>query len=682
MYRRNALLSSALVLALVVTLGLPGIAGARGGPTANGPGVSLDKVMSGREAMGALGDRLPDVARSHGMTPDELRQHLATDPHMKVDRSGRLFYADPPLEAPAGASEADGSPQAAPAPEDAFTLHSRPGAARTIYLDFDGHVLTGTAWNSWKGIDTIVCPPWDTDGGPDTFTDAERAKIVEIWQRVAEDYAPYDVDVTTDYTGESVLTRSSTSDGTYGVRALVSPVSSYFGSYGGLAYVGVFDAVGDYYKPCLVFPEMLANGTKYIAEATSHEVGHTLGLSHDGTSSSSYYRGHGTGETGWAPIMGTAYYKSLSQWSRGEYAGANNQQDDLVVMTQNGLEFRADDHGDGLQTATDLGTGPSASADGLLSPRTDADLFAFVCESGQVQFDIVPAELGPNLDIEVQLLDADGGLVTLDNPTGGLAASVSAVVPAGTYYVRVDGAGEGDPLTGYSDYGSLGAYSVSGSFTSPGGEPPPDDPPADDPPPPSNEAPIADISAAPVRGVAPLVVDLDGTGSSDPDGSVVAFDWDLGDGAVADSEALDHTYQQPGTYVVELVVTDDDGATDAASVTIVVDEPASAATMRVEAIDITFRSVKGGAQALAAVRVTDADGVPVEGATVVGSWGGLARGSTDAATDSNGIATLVSKKLRKPGTVTISVTSVAKSGATYEPSLNLLSSASAEFAGY
>jgi PKD repeat protein len=682
MYRRNALLSSALVLALVVTLGLPGIAGARGGPTADGPGVSLDKVMSGREAVGALGDRLPDVARSHGMTPDELRQHLATDPHMRVDRNGRLFYADPALEAPAGVVDEAAEPQAAATPDDAFLLHSRPGAARTIYLDFDGHVLTGTAWNSWKGIDTIVCPPWNTDGAPDVFTDAERAKIVEIWQRVAEDYALYDVDVTTEYTGEAVLTRSSISDDVYGVRALVSPISSYFGSYGGLGYVGVFDSTGDYYKPCLIFPEMLANGAKYIAETVSHEVGHTLGLSHDGTSSSSYYRGHGTGETGWAPIMGTAFYKDLSQWSRGEYADANNQQDDLVVMTQNGLEFRADDHGDDLQTATDLGTGPSASADGLIATRTDTDLFAFVCEAGQVQFDIAPAALGPNLDIEVELLDTDGGLVTSDNPTGELAASVSAVVPAGTYYVRVDGVGEGHPLIGYSDYGSLGAYRLSGSFTSPGGEPPPDDPPADDPPPPSNEAPTADVSAAPVRGAAPLVVDLDGTDSSDPDGSVVAFDWDLGDGEVAESAALGHTYQQPGTYVAELVVTDDDGATDAASVTIVVDEPTPAATMRVEAIDITFRNVRGGAQALAAVRVTDADGMPIEGATVTGSWSGLARGSTDAATDSNGVATLASKKVRKPGTITISVTNVAKSGATYDASLNLLSSASAEFAGY
>ncbi|KAF6260322.1 hypothetical protein COO60DRAFT_898787 [Scenedesmus sp. NREL 46B-D3] len=55
-------------------------------------------------------------------------------------------------------------------------------------------------------------------------------------------------------------------------------------------------------------------------EATSHEVGHNMGLSHDGTASVGYYRGHGD----WAPIMGVAYSRNVSQWSRGDYSGANN----------------------------------------------------------------------------------------------------------------------------------------------------------------------------------------------------------------------------------------------------------------------------------------------------------------------------------------------------------------------
>jgi hypothetical protein len=48
---------------------------------------------------------------------------------------------------------------------------------------------------------------------------------------------------------------------------LISPISSYFGNYGGIAYVGAFDSTGDYNKPALIFPEKLSNSEKYIAEA-------------------------------------------------------------------------------------------------------------------------------------------------------------------------------------------------------------------------------------------------------------------------------------------------------------------------------------------------------------------------------------------------------------------------------
>ncbi len=91
-----------------------------------------------------------------------------------------------------------------------------------------------------------------------------------------------------------------------------------------------------------------AGNEKYVAEAISHEAGHNMGLLHDGTSSTGYYTGQGSGATGWAPIMGVGYYSRWSQWSKGEYAGANNVQDDYVVMQGNGLPIRLDDHGDSI----------------------------------------------------------------------------------------------------------------------------------------------------------------------------------------------------------------------------------------------------------------------------------------------------------------------------------------------
>ena len=107
-------------------------------------------------------------------------------------------------------------------------------------------------------------------------------------------------------------------------------------------------------RGCFVFPDYLANGhEKYTADAISHEVGHTLGLHHDGKGTTEYYAGHGSAPTGWAPIMGVGYYRKLTQWSPGDYAGATQHENDLaIITTQNGFGYRPDDHGNNVASAT------------------------------------------------------------------------------------------------------------------------------------------------------------------------------------------------------------------------------------------------------------------------------------------------------------------------------------------
>ena len=78
---------------------------------------------------------------------------------------------------------------------------SLPGANHTIYLDFDGHVTTGTAWNSSNGVTSIdspaYSPAYSSDADKANFSDAELTTIQQTWKRVAEDYAPFQVNVTT-----------------------------------------------------------------------------------------------------------------------------------------------------------------------------------------------------------------------------------------------------------------------------------------------------------------------------------------------------------------------------------------------------------------------------------------------------------------------------------------------------
>ena len=109
----------------------------------------------------------------------------------------------------------------------------------------------------------------------------------------------------------------------------------------------------------------------------------------------------------------------------------------------------------------------------------------------------------------------------------------------------------------------------------------------------ANQAPTAAMTAGPTNGPVPLTVSFDGTGSSDPEGNPLSYSWDLnGDGTFGDATGptASFTYATAGVYHPSLRVTDDQGATDTASVTItagntaptaVIDSPASTLTWKV-----------------------------------------------------------------------------------------------------
>ena len=358
--------------------------------------------------------------------------------------------------------------------DQTFLLHSDPGALKVIYLDFDGHTTTGTSWNTLKGLTEIVTPAYSFEGDS-SFSDNELARIQYIWQRVVEDYIPFDVDVTTQDPGSAALIKTDGSDSQYGVRVCIGGDSSWYGSaIGGIAYVGSFSEDSD--TPCFVFPANLSNGdAKYTAEATLHESGHTLGLSHDGvTGGTDYYYGQGSGPTGWAPIMGCGYDKELTQWSKGEYTDANNQQDDLAILAGSigGFGYRADDHGGTIASAAGLAVTPdmNVSGSGIIERTADLDFFYFTTGEGLVSLWINPAPQGPDLDILATLYDSSGTVVAVSNPIKALEANfIDLSLLAGTYYLSIDGTGEGDPLVaGYSDYGSLGQYFITGTIVDPG----------------------------------------------------------------------------------------------------------------------------------------------------------------------------------------------------------------------
>jgi glucose/arabinose dehydrogenase len=90
----------------------------------------------------------------------------------------------------------------------------------------------------------------------------------------------------------------------------------------------------------------------------------------------------------------------------------------------------------------------------------------------------------------------------------------------------------------------------------------------------ANRIPTAVVSARPTSGVAPLEVSFDGSGSSDPDGDPLSYTWDFGDGSAATKRVTtSHTYTTNGLFDVRLVVDDQKGGTNSATLTIRVGNP-------------------------------------------------------------------------------------------------------------
>lgn len=513
---------------------------------------------------------------------------------LRVDKDGGVFYEDAielptePQEAPAPVAESSDTPIAAV--ENPFALHSRRGALGTVYLDFTGHTITKTAWNASTGVDPLVAQPFDLDGSPSTVGTAEKAAIAEIWHRVAEDYAAFDIDVTTEEpasfgptVGRVLITRSTDANG----KAMPSSTA------GGVAYVGVFgsSSYASYYSPALIYFNNLANGTTYIAEACAHEFGHNLGLSHDGTSSASYYAGHGSGFTSWAPIMGNSYYNNVTEWSKGEYSGANNTQDDIALIAAK-LGFVADDHGNTPAAATALAvstggsvavSNPQTDADdlypqnkGVIGQRGDKDVFSLKAGAGALTLTVNPAwdafyrtdKRGANLDLRAVLTDSQGNQVAVSDPASDTYATVSATVAAGVYYLEVSAVGSAN----YSDYASQGQYFVSGQVA---------------PSTAANQAPAAAFGFA-CSGTSCTFSDS----STDTDGQIASRAWNFGDGSSATGASVTHAYGANGTYSVGLAVTDDAGAsastTQAVTVAAVNAAPKAAFTLSCSGLSCSF----------------------------------------------------------------------------------------------
>ena len=249
------------------------------------------------------------------MAPARLRELFLSDPYLAVDEADNLLFIDEftPDEAAGAAGTAEATALALQPLTDTFRLHSLPGVTKVIYLDFDGHTTSGTAWSGGATIVSAALhhrrrlPPSarpnssasSTSGSASPRTSSRTASTsrrrTRAWRRCGN---------------------SGTGDIEWGQRVVVSPTNWYNTGAGGVAYIGSFSWNSD--TPCFVFSAQLGTGhEKYTAEAIAHEAGHTSASTTTASPAAARTtRATAAGRRSWA----SATTRPLSQWSRGEYA--------------------------------------------------------------------------------------------------------------------------------------------------------------------------------------------------------------------------------------------------------------------------------------------------------------------------------------------------------------------------
>jgi PKD repeat protein len=136
------------------------------------------------------------------------------------------------------------------------------------------------------------------------------------------------------------------------------------------------------------------------------------------------------------------------------------------------------------------------------------------------------------------------GVGEVPNSAGGTLTDIAVSPDGGQIYIVWDGNGE-----------------IIFSTPEGGGGPPP------------NELPVASFTFSPETGEYPLEVTFDASSSYDPDGSVVGYEWNFGDGGTGQGKIVKHTYREKATFTIRLTVKDDRGATGSISQRIKVIKP-------------------------------------------------------------------------------------------------------------
>lgn len=339
---------------------------------------------------------------------------------------------------------------------------SNPSATDSLYLDFDGHAASD-AWGAYNAT------PFDFNGDPSQFSPAEQLAIKNVWRTAAEDFSPFNLNVTT-------VLPATFGDGLAQRMVITDSDSTIIGQPSGDlgdSYEGSYTTGGTADNVSFVFAEnfpLYGGGisgramarAEEMGSTVSHEFGHPLGLLH-------YKSQAGTGIGSVYPdgIMATPDIGLNREiWKTGTNE-AGNAQDDMAVISSptNTIGYRADDHGNAQATATiiNLSNG-SGSANGVISdPVNDVDYFQFTA-SGTTLVNVTTDPFVNDLDPVLELYNFNGALLATSDPSNSFNASITQTLAAGTYFAAVRGhrtPGDAGQYTIRVDTGTVSTLSVN-----------------------------------------------------------------------------------------------------------------------------------------------------------------------------------------------------------------------------